>query len=205
MIRRGFTLLEVLLAIALIGLTATGLVSFLQSVATQRDRLGATLERERDADVLIERLERAVMSCVAGGGDMGSGLDIRPSELRIVSIDMGSEGVATLVTLEITGPESESTDAAEAILIPTAPEDAGETDPVMLRLTDGGGTLADSELPGIARVAFRAHDGGAWVDTFDVLDAGQLPPALEISLWYGESEGVPDRRRVIAIPGGAAE
>ncbi|MEM9558971.1 MAG: type II secretion system protein [Planctomycetota bacterium] len=221
MTRRAFTLLEILLAVALLGIVTAGLVAFLESVADQRSRLSERVAQERDAEALLVRIERALLTSVAGGGTMGSGVTVSPASLAVLSIDHRASVPPELIKLVIRSPTLDADltptiDDPAAFLFdgpdqgfdlpPTDQAPEVSDDPLTIEIT--GATSASSlegELPAIHRVAFRAHDGGTWTNRFDVQRAGRLPAAIEVSIWLSEgTPETPDRRRVFSVPGGGA-
>jgi hypothetical protein len=67
---------------------------------------------------------------------------------------------------------------------------------------------------GVERVRFRYFDGREWLEKFDSAATGELPVAIEASLWFGEAPAAsdppepeeapraPDRTRVMVVPDG---
>ncbi|MEO1130247.1 MAG: type II secretion system protein [Planctomycetota bacterium] len=203
MMGRAFTLIEVLVAMVLIGLLSTAIGAFIVDLGTQRATLRDMAADRRCAGTLFDRLGEAACSAVTIAGEAGAGFVGSETELRITfrSIRPVNSRFADVQTS-------------------------------FLRLEDerlvGGFTDAELVSARVERLRFRYHDGEGWIDAFDSAEAGHLPTAFEVALWFrapgaGDTDdtssssalGVsdvpleapvvqraPDRRRVFAIPGG---
>lgn len=186
--RRAFTLIEVLLAIALtmvIAGTAIGLATTLLSRRAQIDEAAA---RDRGVAILMDQIEQDLMGVVAGSGG-----------------ESGFVGSSREVTLKVRGVTLRREDLIEARYRFVASGD-GALKAGRVVATRGGGTLEETLADGVALMRLRFHDGVAWVDGFDSGRAGELPWAVEVAVWLGdpaefagEGAGVGDE----AVDGGA--
>ncbi len=208
--RRGFTLLEALVAVGMLVLLLGALAMFAEDLSRTRSFVARTAARTRSADALFGALESALQTAVVDGGGMGAGVSGTDRSIRVLSsrTDAGSGSVRQLAR------------AAFAPLSATqVTESAGSV------VVGRGGT--SSVLPArvrAMRIRYWTEDG--WSDSFDSLAGGSLPAAVEVALWFGEQAaasdgldrargesqdeplddeavqglGVPDRVRTIAVP-----
>ena len=235
MTRRAFTLLEVLIAIALALILGATMFVFLQDMLATRVRTLEHAARQRAAATLIERVEGDLAACLVGDSRNGPGITGDATHLRILT-----RGVMTQL-------------ASRAMDDPAA---LGDLHAVEYQFNAGNHSLeARKHLAGeasefaalggdIAHIRFRYLDGRQWQASFDSLAANRLPAAVEVCVWFnpwpgdassaasgagpstqpGESAGnfdenafammsesesfrapPPDRRRVIVIPDGGEE
>lgn len=163
---RAFTLLEALLAIALVGAILAVAIRLVDDVARARARVEASLRRIEGVtlaiDLLADRLATATTIAVDGGaGIMGDELSCRVTGCGVASIRLDS---------------------------------ASRRSPLLDRSTlelawrDGGLSLRDDEGPwsllagDLAAIRFRYHDGEDWRNAWDSEQDG-LPVAIEIEVW----------------------
>jgi hypothetical protein len=213
--RRGFTLLEALVAIGMMVMLVGALSLFLDDLTMTRARAARTAARTRSADALYGAVETALMTAVVDGGRMGSGVQGDASRLRVLSsrTDAGSGTVQQLAR------------AAFSPLSATVVQWAGQGVSV-----ERGNVR--STLPAQVRALRIRYLGDAgWEESFDSMQAGTLPLAVEVALWFGqavpqgagagagegegepgdaaeadaapEDLGPPDRVRVFAVPDAA--
>lgn len=195
--RRAFTLLEVLLAIALVAVLAGGVVSFLFGMLERREALTTESERRAVAGVVFEEVEGMLATTMVtdsrgGAGIVGTGttLTVRGRGVPVVAGAGARSGIGDEVGVEF------AFDAASGEVRGTRLGPAGGTAEVV-----GGGAQS---------LRIRYHDGREWRSEFDSAKAGVLPRAVEISLWFGEADAeaepprrAPDRVRTIAVPDAA--
>lgn len=213
--RRGFTLLEALVAVGMLVLLLGALATFAEDLSRTRAFVARTAARTRSADALFGALESALQTAVVDGGAMGAGVSGTDRSIRVLSsrTDAGSGSVRQLAR------------AAFAPLSATQVTEAAGSVGV-----GRGGT--SSVLPArvrAMRIRYWTEDG--WSDSFDSLTSGSLPAAVEVALWFGEAGaaasaaedlepdangddpsdagsvqgfGVPDRVRTIAVPDAAS-
>jgi hypothetical protein len=201
MARRGITLVEVLLGIALMLALSAGLFGYVWGLLDKRDRLLEVSARQAAAAVIFEELENCLATTFAADA---AG---RP----------GVKGDGTSVAVRCRG-----------VMARNAPGDAGDLgDLVGIELRFESGAVSARRLArregefeviseGIERLRLRYYNGVEWLDSFDSAEAGDLPVALEAAVWFGDApaegedeEGVqegplrePDRLRVMIVPDG---
>ncbi len=187
---RAFTLVEVLIAIALIIAVAGTSFTFFHNLLQSRERLLEEAARQRSATILLDQLEGALLTAIAGDERNGAGVTGDNASISILT-----RGVATYVAengLRDPGLFSDLQriefrfDASSGII------EARET--VVPTVNRDRSSAAGRYWPigAAAVVRFRYHDGSMWVDSFDSRAAGRLPAAVEIAIrfepWPGEIE-----------------
>ena len=163
---RAFTLLEALLAIALVGAILVVAIRLLDDVSRARARVEASLRRIEGVtlaiDLLADRLATATATAVDGGaGITGDELSCRVTGCGVASIRL------------------DSTSRRSPLL---------DRSTLELGWRDGGLSLRDDEGPwsllagDLAAIRFRYHDGQDWRDAWNS-DQDGLPVAIEIEVW----------------------
>ena len=210
--RRGayaFTIMEVLVGLALTALLLGAVVSLVAELGRQRTLITANWRSSRGADAVLDRLERDIAFAIVGDNQRGAGV-------------RGSEDSLTLLSRGVwvgTGPDLASLPAPEygdltRIEYRSAPSGSSgggvavSESLVAASAPQRSGTIADS-----VSLHFRYFDRGTWLTEFDSLRRGRLPMAIEVTIWDGATAGeaaaersgaapvaMPARVRVIAIP-----
>ncbi len=185
--RRAFTLLEVLVCVGMLVLLVAALGMFLEDLASTRMHAARATAQTRSADALFGAIESALQTAVVDGGGMGAGVQGGGSRLRVLSsrTDAGAGSVRQLAR------------SAFAPLSATEVEQSGGT----LTVRRGG---ASSALPaGVRVLSVRFLGAEGWSDQFDSLEAGALPRAVEVSLWFGAAAGADGGTRTASRAGSA--
>jgi prepilin-type N-terminal cleavage/methylation domain-containing protein len=219
MSRRGFTLIEVLLAIALIAMLSGSVFGFLWMLVGRQDLLhGRSLEAQAGG-AFIERLESDVLCGLAGDDRAGAGVSGTTTNVKLLSRGVWLPASA--------GDQGGDLQASEYVFDSAARELRGRRWPAS-QSAPAFETISNH----VERVRLRYFDGTAWQDSFDSLKSGGLPIAIEVGVWFGgapESSGQsttaaasggqgtpdsksagtgqgtvrePDRLRVIVVPDG---
>lgn len=191
MTRRGFTLIEVLAAIALLLVLSGSLVSFGRALADRSAWTQRTAQDVRACTVVFDQIGSALRTCEVGGGSLGPGVQGDAGSLTVLCRTEPGEG-ADLARLRLRYEGG-------SVRFAFGPADGDGSDEV---LTDR-----------VEAVRVRYHDGRGWQGSFDSVEADRLPLAVEVSIWLGrraatDAEGptrAPDRRRVFAVPGAATD
>ena len=204
--KRGFTLLEVMVGLAIIAALVGALSGFLVQLSDARARLTTTVERVECADAVFSLVDRALTTAVVTDPQFGAGVGGNESTLRIVRSGVGlGEGDAPLFA---------------------------DRERCEVRMLDGSGRIEIArgerrdtiDVPVRAlRIRYLSERG--WRDAFDSSEDGVFPVGIEVSIWFGEEippsrevssdealdvtntlasdalKGAPDRRRFFRIAG----
>ena len=175
----GFTLLEVLIAIALMLALLGSMFAFTFNMLTSRARALEYSQKQLAATTLIERVESDLMTCLVGDRRIGAGVKGDESSLQILS-----RAVAASLALNGTSDPAVLGDLQQSLY--RFRKQTGMVEA-------SRGPVTGSHLPSqqyqqvggaLFKVRFRFHDGNAWLDSFDSNSAGQLPVAVEIAVWF---------------------
>jgi prepilin-type N-terminal cleavage/methylation domain-containing protein len=204
--RRGFTLLEVMVGLAIIAALVGALSGFLVQLSDARARLTTTVERVECADAVFSLVDRALATAVVADPQFGAGVGGNESTLRVVRSGVGlGQGDAPLFA---------------------------DRERCEVRMLDGAGRIeiARGDRRDIVDVPVRALrirylSERGWRDAFDSSEDGAFPVGIEVSIWFGEETpanremssdevldvrgtlasetltGAPDRRRFFRIAG----
>lgn len=168
MIRRGFTLLEVMLALGIIVVLLGVMSSVIQGVADSRNRLMDRSERDRGIAVAFEQLEAMIDTCMVNDGIGGAGIEGDELGVRMVR----------------SGVPARWLDGRSGGSSPL-----GDRDTIDIRLEDGNLVLSgegdddrSTLLESPVAIRFRYHDGQMWLDSWNSMQQG-FPVAVELSIW----------------------
>jgi prepilin-type N-terminal cleavage/methylation domain-containing protein len=171
--RRGFTLVEVLLAIALIAMLSGSVFAFLWSLVGRRDVLHGRAVEAAAGDAFINRLESDVPCAIAGDDDAGPGI-------------VGTSASLKLLTRGVWLPASARERAAGDLQVAEYRFDAS-AGVLRGRRWAAGASAPEFETISdhVQRVRLRYSDGAKWLDSFNSGSAGALPVAIEVAVWFG--------------------
>lgn len=183
---RGFTLVEVLVAVALVLTIGAGVFSFAWGMLDRRDRVLKTCDADGMVEAVLDELERGLAGTVVIDGQGRAGLEGREDRLVVRSRGVGAGSTPTL------GDEVE----------------------VVIEFDAAGGVLRGSRMKGameplgrLGRLRVRYWDGAEWLGSYDSASAGRLPVLVEVGFWMTPAAveednawGRPDRSRVIVVP-----
>ncbi|QOJ01708.1 MAG: prepilin-type N-terminal cleavage/methylation domain-containing protein [Phycisphaeraceae bacterium] len=189
MIRRGFTMIEVLIALGLLAALGGAVFAFMGDLWRGRDAWRASAEDERGVSMLMDRLEEDLASCVAGGGGLGAGIRGEAGRLLVISRGVG-------VPVGVSDASSAKRELSD-LRVCEYRFDSGRRS-LMGRRTPG--TRASGEwfevLPGVERFTMRYFDGRAWAETFDSEKTGVLPVAVEVLVWLSSGGPAVDENAI---------
>lgn len=171
---RGFTLVEVLVAIGLL-LALSGVLSgLLFGLMERRDRVAVEAARQGAVDVLFAEIDGALVGAFVEGPE---GVGIRGDERGLRILSRGVRVSPGSGLSDVVGVEFEHDVSRRMILARRVAPGSGAELPMEVAATD------------VARVRVRYLDGAAWKSSFDSGALGRLPAAVEISVWFEEGSG----------------
>ncbi|MDP6601852.1 MAG: prepilin-type N-terminal cleavage/methylation domain-containing protein [Phycisphaerales bacterium] len=174
--RRGMTLLEVLLAVALFGALMGGLYKFYFGLLQVRSDLARNVARQEAASLLMDRMEAALGTAITQSRSGLPGL-------------IGNENELTVSCRSVDLPGASMRDEQRW---------ACRFDGTLVMEQEESTAVLSTD---VADMQLRFFDD-QWLNAFDSLTKGHLPAAVEVSLWFDapRDEGrVPDRRRIIRL------
>lgn len=191
-------MLEIIVALALIVLLLSAVLGFIAQLRTDRTIMDASVASSSQAGGFIERLEGDLLGIIAGDATLGPGLKGDSTSLTVLSRAVSSD-------------EAESGAIASG-LARTVYRFAESSGMISAARTDALGTgTATGEshevATGLSRVRVRffvdsSSGSPLWVDSFDSLQRGVLPRAVEIAIWFGKPKSAEDS---VATDAGAAD
>jgi type II secretion system protein J len=212
MVRSGFTLLEILLALALVAMLAGSIFGFLFNVLDRREALLKATADAQAVGAFFEVLEADLACAIAGDVALGAGIRGDAHSLHLLSrrawapMEAG-ERDAAVGDLQVTEYSFNATAGVLNLRRRPAREsgEGGRLEPICER---------------VEAMRLRYFDGQMWTDSFDSRQQGALPVALEVAIWLGRGGATaiqedvydedavaiparaPDRVRIISIPDG---
>ncbi len=183
--RRGMTLLEVLIALGLMLALLGALFGFFFNAIDSRERVLEMTAQQRAAATLIESIEKDLIFTVVGDSRFGAGVSGDETTLRVLT-----RGVSVHLA------ERGSLDPRPFMDLQKAEYRFSRSRGIEMRranASDGTDGLEFEPLEGsIFRVQFRYHDGERWSDTYDSMESGALPVAVEVAVWFHAWPGAAD-------------
>lgn len=206
----AFTIMEVLVGLALTALLLGAVVSLVAELGRQRTLITANWRAGRGADVVMDRLERDIAFAIVGDRQRGAGIRGTADSLTLLTrgvwvVTDGEGGsVPSPSHADLTRVEYRQASGSGGVEVRESLLGSAET--------ERSGNIVDAAMA----MRFRYLDGGDWKSEFDSLRRGRLPLAIEVTLWNVASapnsdaassgpEALPTRVRVIAIPDAKGE
>jgi prepilin-type N-terminal cleavage/methylation domain-containing protein len=181
--RRGFTLLEVMLAITILMALLGVMSQFTWSLGQGQQRALDRLDRQAAIDAIIDRISLAL--------DTGSASAVG---------EPGFHGEATSLQMYLSQDRPDSSHA-KGLGARRAIDIQFDQQQHTVQLS-GGAMLPLGDL------RLRYHNGQQWQDSFDSIEEGGLPTAVLVEAWLhegimdaSEADIPPDRRRVMTVVG----
>ncbi len=194
--RPGFTVMETLIAVGLLLALGGVIFGFLLDMLSTRDAILEHTAQRRAASVFVERLEGDLFTAMVGSAALGSGIAGNESSLELLTsrvaagraADTGTqrEAFSELIRAEYRFNETRHqlevrrsvVDRRPSSVLPNdAPRNAGNSG-------RGDGQRWETLEARLYRIEFRYHDGGDWRTSFDALEAGRFPHAVEVAIWF---------------------
>ena len=195
----GFTLLEVLIAVALLGILSTALYSSYFAVIRARERAGAGMETRRELGATLDLLRREVASAIFNRSD---------KRLRFVVEDRDNFGAPasklelTTLTPPASTPRQESgisvvsyglVDKNKRLILTRKERD------FLVDAVAASPAPAYPQMESISAFLVECYDGSKWVKSWDTALNGTLPKMVRITVRVAE-EGKPAEFTVLATP-----
>ncbi len=194
---KGFTLLEILIAVVLLGILAGALYGSYFGVVQARERAAAGMESRRELAATLDLIRREVSSTMYSRND---------KRLRFVVEDRDSFGVPSstleLTTLAPPYGTSRSESGLVAVQYRLAEKDNKKTLTRQERdlIFDGPADIpAYPQMERISSFLVECYDGSKWVKSWDTAINGTLPKSLKVTVQV-EEEGRPVEFSVLAVP-----
>ena len=189
----AFTLIETLIAIALLASLMSAMLAFGFDLLNSRGRALDMAWRQRAAATLIERLESDLAACVAS--DHGrTGLSGDDTHMSILT-----RGVAA----SLAERDSDDADVLGDLQLGEYQFDDVSGELHARRMPFG--SADESEFPPLGglmeSVRFRYFDGVQWQSEFDSLAAGALPVAVEVAVWFSGEATSASEQPTVMVPG----
>lgn len=192
----GFTLLEILIAVVLLGILTAALYGSYFGVIRARDRASAGMESRRELGATLDLIRREVSSALFNRSD---------KRLRLVVEDRDNFGVPSS-TLELTtlAPPSGQTRSESGIVIVTyriAEKDKKRTLTRQERdlFSEEVAIPAYPQMEQISAFLVECYDGSKWVKSWDTAINGALPKNLRVTVQVDEA-GKTVEFSVLSVP-----
>jgi general secretion pathway protein J len=192
----GFTLLEVLIAVVLLGILSAALYASYFGVIRARDRASAGMESRRELGATLDLIRREVSSAIFNRSD---------KRLRFVVEDRDNFG-AQSSTLELTtlAPpsgqnRSESGTVTVAYRMAEKNKKRSLTRQERDLISEETSVPAYPQMEQISAFMVECYDGAKWVKSWDTAINGTLPKNVRVTVQI-EEEGKPQQFTVLSAP-----
>ena len=179
----GFTLLEVLIAVVLLGILSTALYGSYFGVIQARDRASAGMESRRELGATLDLIRREVSSALFNRTD---------KRLRFVVEDRDNFGVPSstleLTTLAPPVGESRSESGIVAVTYRMAEKNKKRTLTRQERdlFSEEVTVPAYPQMEQISAFLVECYDGSKWVKSWDTAINGALPKSVRVTVQVDE-------------------
>lgn len=179
----GFTLIEVLLAVAIFAIVLAAISTVFYSALRLRNRMTAHLETKLPIQHAAAIIQRDLAGLVAPGGPLASNLTTAAA--NAVSAQNATPFFVNNGAIDDTSPWSEVQKVSYYLAEST---DQPGTKDLMRAVTRN--LLAASEevavtqwlMSGVSSLAFSFYDGTAWTTTWDSTTTTNLPTAIKVQI-----------------------
>jgi general secretion pathway protein J len=183
----GFTLLEVLIAVVLLGILSTALYGSYFGVIRARDRASEGMESQRELGATLDLIRREVSSALFNRSD---------KRLRFVVEDRDNFGVQSstleLTTLAPPAGQSRSESGIVTVAYRMVEKDKKRTLRRQERdLFSEEGTIPDyPQMEQISAFLVECSDGSKWVKSWDTAINGVLPKSVRVTVQVEEERKI---------------
>lgn len=192
----GFTLLEVLIAVVLLGILAAALYGSYFGVLRARERASAGMESRRELGATLDLIRREISSVL---------YDRSVKRLRFVVEDRDNFGAQSstleLTTLAPPSGQSRSESGVVAVTYRMAEKDKKR---ILTRqerdlVSEESVIPAYPQMEQISLFLVECYDGSKWVKSWDTAINGGLPKSVRVTVEV-EEEGKPLQFSVLSVP-----
>lgn len=194
---KGFTLLEILIAVVLLGILSTALYASYFSVLRARDRSSAGMESRRELGATLDLIRREISSVMFKRGD---------KRLRFVVEDRDNFGApsSTLQLTTLSPPFGETTRGESGIVDVSYLMVKKDTQLSLARkerdfVSEDATVPVYPQMERISAFLVECYDGSKWVKSWDTSINGVLPKSVRVTVRVDE-EGKPVEFSVLSTP-----
>ena len=193
---KGFTLLEVLIAIVLLGILSAALYGSYFGVLRARERASSGMESRRELGATLDLIRREVSSAMFYRSD---------KRLRFVVEDRDKFGVpsSTLDMTTLTPPNGDSRSESGIVTVTYRMVEKNKKFTLVRQERDlfSEETIipAYPQMEQISAFLVECYDGSKWVKSWDTAINGTLPKGVRVTLQV-EEEGKPLEFTMLSTP-----
>jgi general secretion pathway protein J len=194
---KGFTLLEVLIAVVLLGILSAALYGSYFGVLRARDRASAGMESRRELGATLDLIRREVSSTLFNRTD---------KRLRFVVEDRDNFGspASRLELTTLAPPGGQTTRSESGIVAVTYQIAEKNTQRSLTRqerdlVSEEVSTPAYPQMEQIRAFQVECYDGSKWVKSWDTAINNTLPKSVRVTVEV-EEEGKPVPFTVLSVP-----
>ena len=194
--RRGFTLLELLIAVALLGVLVSALYASYFAVLRSRERAAEGMESRRELGATLDLLRREVSSAVFGSGD---------KKLRFIVEDRDTFGrpASALEFATLRAAVGGDQNGSGISVVRYRLEDRGQK-LMLIRaerdlLYEQAQMVAYPQMERIHSFLVECYDGSKWVKSWDSSLNGGLPRQVRVTVQV-EEDGHVSGYEMLATP-----
>ena len=166
----GFSLLETMIALGLIGVLIATIGFFVNQVAGSREQMRTNTAREALATAILDGLQTAFMSAIARTGTGSPGMIGTARTITVSHDGVVVSRVFGATPQNVLNPET-------ALIFEFDPGSGGA------RLRRDGPSSSSAEM-NFGAVKLRYLSDGIWSQSWNSFDRGGLPSAIECSIWW---------------------
>jgi type II secretory pathway component PulJ len=174
---RAMTLIEVVASLAILVVLSAGVIGFFVNITGRRDELARLASQQREVALVFDRIEAALVSAVAVAPDGTAGI-------------RGDERSITIVTRSVNAALDGPASVADAASLAFEFDERGaRCSCALTALAGGGAPVSEPIADHVERMRLRYLIGRSWESSFDSIEAGGLPVAIEVSVWFEPRTG----------------
>lgn len=194
----GFTLLEVLIAVVLLGILSTALYGSYFGVIRARDRASAGMESRRELGATLDLIRREVSSALFNRAD-------KRQRFVVEDRDNFGDQSSTLELTTLAPPIGQGQNRSESGVVIVAYRIAVKDKKRMLTrqerdlVSEEAAPPAYPQMERISAFLVECYDGAKWVKSWDSQINGALPKSVRVTVQV-EEEGKLQQFSVLSAP-----